>query len=412
MRNATFVEFGLIPTILLIAASSARAQDWPQWRGPTRDNKIVGFTAPATWPKELAKKWQVKVGVGEASPVMVGDKIYAFGRLGGDEVITCLDANGKEIWHDKYPAALIKGPAGPFPGPRSTPAVGEGKVCVLGVHGVVSCLDAASGKLVWRKETAAKPTFFTSTSPLIVDGKCVVFTGGLTAYDLNTGETKWEWKGNAPYGSPALATVDGVKQVVSPAAGALVGVRLADGKPLWEIKVGGFAYQSHYSTPIIDGPMVYYSSSAGRGGKGGKGGGGASSFYALKIQKDGDTFTVAEVWKKPMAADGYHVPLLKDGMLFGVAGRNFFCVDAKTGDELWKDSTPRGECGSILDAGSVLLALTSDKQLVAFNASNKSFAQVAKYQVSDAETWCVPIVAGSRIFVKDKIGMLTLWSIQ
>src|SRR5207253_6521617 len=176
------------------------------------------FTEPTTWPKELTKKWKVTVGVGESSPVLVGDKLYVFARQGGDEVTLCLDAaTGKELWKDKYATAAVKGPAGGFPGPRSTPAVGEGKVCTLGVNGVVSCVDALTGNVVWRKETEAKPMFYTSTSPLIADGKCIVYVGSLTAYDLTNGEAKWEWKGSGtPYGSPVLMTIDGVQQVVTP----------------------------------------------------------------------------------------------------------------------------------------------------------------------------------------------------
>ena len=77
---------------MLFAASGVCADDWPQWRGPNRDNKVTGFTEPSTWPKELTQKWKVTVGLGDASPVLVGDKIYVFTRQGGDEVTLCLDA--------------------------------------------------------------------------------------------------------------------------------------------------------------------------------------------------------------------------------------------------------------------------------------------------------------------------------
>jgi outer membrane protein assembly factor BamB len=114
----------------LWAAAALAAQDWPQWRGPNRDNKVIGFAEPKTWPKELTKKWTVSVGIGEASPVLVGDKLYVFARQQDDEVTLCLDAmTGKEIWQDKYAADVVKGGARGYPGPRSTPAVGEGKVC-------------------------------------------------------------------------------------------------------------------------------------------------------------------------------------------------------------------------------------------------------------------------------------------
>src|SRR6516162_6663288 len=78
--------------LMLLIGNCVVGQDWPQWRGPNRDNKVVGFTAPREWPKELTKKWRVTVGKGEASPVLVGEKLYVFARQGGDEVTLCLDA--------------------------------------------------------------------------------------------------------------------------------------------------------------------------------------------------------------------------------------------------------------------------------------------------------------------------------
>jgi outer membrane protein assembly factor BamB len=395
----------IVGCVLLLGAAAA-AQDWPQWRGPNRDNHVTGFTAPTTWPKALTQKWKVTVGIGESSPVLVGDKVYVFGRQGAEEVTWCLDAaSGKEVWKDKYAAPAVKAPASKFPGTRSTPAVGEGKVCTLGTSGLVSCLDAASGKVLWRK-AKPKPQFYTSTSPIIVDGKCVVFAGALTAFDLADGAEKWTWSGaEAPYGSPVLLTVASVKQVVTPSKGLLAGIGLADGKLLWEVKIGT-AYQNNYSTPLIDGPLVIYSEAPGKG----KGAGGT---LAVKIEKKGDGFTPAPVWKKSLAAAGYHTPVVKDDLVFGVnTGLHFFCLDARTGETLWTDGATRGQCGSILDAGSVLLALTSDKQLVAFRPSRKGFEEVAHYQVSDSEPWSVPIVAGNRIFVKDKAGSLTLWTID
>src|SRR5262245_40826262 len=125
----------LVGFCLLLGAGLVSGQDWPQWRGPNRDNKVTSFNAPTTWPKELMKKWRVKVGLGEASPVLVREKLYVFGRQDGDEVILCLDAgSGKELWKEKYAAAAIKGSASGYPGPRSTPAVADGKICTLGVH--------------------------------------------------------------------------------------------------------------------------------------------------------------------------------------------------------------------------------------------------------------------------------------
>src|SRR4030095_9255226 len=105
-----------------------------------------------------------------------------------------------ELWQDKYDALLITGPAAPFAGPRSSPTVAEGKVITLGVRGVLSCLDAATGKVLWRKNDFqdAAPRFFHSSSPIVTDGLCITplggaGNGGIVAYDLATGNEKWRW---------------------------------------------------------------------------------------------------------------------------------------------------------------------------------------------------------------------------
>lgn len=410
MRNAIWT-MGVFVGLVVTCSTGAQAQDWPQWRGPNRDNKVSGFIAPKTWPKELTKKWQVTVGIGESSPLLVGDKIYVFARQDKDEVTLCLDAaTGKELWKDKLATAAVSGPAKPHQGPRSTPAVAEGKICTLGVAGTVSCLDAATGKVLWRKDTA-KPVFYTSSSPLIVEGKCIVYVDALTAYDLAGGNAKWQWKGaGTPYGSPVLSNALGMKQIVTPTVNGIADVSLADGKELWLVKIGGTPkeYQNNFSTPIVDGQTVIYTAAAKSGGKEN-----FTGTMALKIDKKGDGLAATELWKNSLAAHQFHTPVLKDGLLFGVTtGLNFFCMDSKTGDKLWQDTTARGKCGCILDVGPVLLALSSDKELIAFKASKKAYEEVAKYKVADAETWSIPIIAGNRVYVKDKGGSLTLWTIE
>jgi outer membrane protein assembly factor BamB len=395
-------------SFVLLLAADLRAQDWPQWRGPNRDNKVNGFVEPKTWPKELTKKWQVSVGIGESSPVLVGDKIFAFARDGDDEAIVCLNAtSGKEIWKYKYATPAITGAdSKKFPGPRSTPAAADGKICTFGVNGVISCVDTATGKEAWTKQTKSETQFHTSTSPLIADGKCIIYSAELTAYDLANGDAKWQWKGSgAPYGSPVLMTVDGVKQLVAPTENTLAGVALADGKLLWEVKLPAGNWTINYDTPIIDGSAVIYFVAAKKVG---------GSAMAFKVEKKEGGFGTTELWNmKKLNADQYQTPVLRDGLLFGLTpGANLFCADAKSGNELWVDKTKRGECGATLNAGSVLFSLTSDKNLVAFKPSAEGFMEVAKYVVADEETWATPIVAGHRIYVRDKKGSLTLWTID
>ena len=127
MKNTNQRILAVSGVVLLMAVCCGWTQDWPQWRGANRDAKATGFIAPKSWPKELTQKWKTTVGQADATPALVGDKLYVFARQGGDEVTLCLDAaTGKEVWSDRYAAQGATGPAAGHAGPRSSPTVSEG----------------------------------------------------------------------------------------------------------------------------------------------------------------------------------------------------------------------------------------------------------------------------------------------
>lgn len=167
---------------VLFSVGVASAQDWPQYLGENRAAK-ASFSAPKSWPKELSSKWKVTVGDGVATPALVGERLYVFSRQEGGEILRCLEAaTGKEIWKsEKFDVLPAERPAQDFPGPRCSPTVGDGKVITLGLRGTLSCHDAKDGKLLWRKEDfkGVFPRFFTSASPVVVDGLCIASLGGV-----------------------------------------------------------------------------------------------------------------------------------------------------------------------------------------------------------------------------------------
>jgi outer membrane protein assembly factor BamB len=399
MGNANRLIAVIAGGMVLLGAAYVYGQDWPQWRGPNRDDKASSFTAPATWPKELAEKWKITVGQGDSSPALVGDRLYVFARQGDDEVTLCLNAaDGQEIWRDKYPAKAPSGPsAAVHSGPRSSPAVAEGKVVTLGVNGVLSCLDAATGKELWRKDVYPNivPQFYTAMSPMIADGLCIAQLGGkkegaIMAFDLSSGEVKWKWDGEGPqYASPVLMTADGAKQIVTLTDKSVVGVALTDGKLLWKIPFEGSGMSYNTATPIIDGQAVIYAAS-GRGTK------------AVKIEKQGDGFAFDELWSAQLAPT-FNSPVLKDGLIYGISERGkMYCLDAKTGKEEWTAPDSVGRFGSIIDAGSVLIALPEKTGLIVFKPSATGFEELARIKVSDTSIYAHPVISGNRIFVKDK----------
>jgi outer membrane protein assembly factor BamB len=401
MRKTNLLKAVVVVCVILVGAGAVFAADWPQWRGLNRDGKVSGFKAPAKWPKELTEKWKVTVGSGDASPALVGDRLYVFTRQGAEEVTTCLNAgDGKKIWEDKYEAQAVTGAAARHPGPRSTPAVAEGKVVTLGVGGVLSCLDAGSGKLVWRKDPYPKvvPTFFTSTSPIIVDGMAIghlgkAGNGGIIAYDLATGEEKWRWAAEGPeYSSPVVLTAGGVKQIVTLTEKNIVSIGAADGKLLWKLPFAPARRAYNAATPIVDGDTVIYTG-AGRGTK------------AVKIEKKDDGFAAKELWSNGDLAPQYNTPVLRDGFLFGLSNRsNLFCINAETGQTAWTDSASqgRGGFGAIVSAGDCLLALPSSSELIVFKPDGKAYGEIARYKVSETAIYAHPVISDKRVFVKDE----------
>jgi outer membrane protein assembly factor BamB len=249
---------------------------------------------------------------------------------------------------------------------------------------------------------------------VIADGKCILDVGGpeprggkggkggggggkgeLTAFDLASGEAKWKVEGEAPsYGSPVVAALGGVKQVVVLTSQNLIGVGLADGKLLWSTPLNVGRFQT--ATPVIDGNTVICAGTA------------------FTVEKSGDKFAVKEAWKG-QAPHQYNTPVLKDGVIYGLMGSGrmtrVYAQDAKTGKTLWDTDTNRGECGAILDAGPVLVGLSSDMNLFVFRPDKAEYKEVATYKVADSPTWAMPILAGKRIYVKDRDSLI-LWSLE
>jgi len=420
----------------LAAASATLAQDWPQWRGPNRDAKTSDFKAPKTWPKELIQKWKVTVGDGVATPALVGDKLYVFSREDGNEVTRCLEAaTGKEVWQEKYESLGATGPAAQFSGPRSSPSVANGKVVTIGVRGMISCLDAGSGKKLWRKDDfqGSYPRFHPASSPIIMDGLVIAQLGGqangaILAYDLGTGDEKWRWTGDSPgYASPVLMSVGDAKLIVAETERKVVAVSAKDGKLAWEtpFAVQGMGYNA--ATPIAEGQMLIYAGS-GRGAK------------AVKMEKEGDALAAKELWSNPEKSVQFNTPVIKSGLLYGLTQANeLFCLNVQNGQTAWSAPlTPtgasggggggggsgsgggggrggrgggRGGYGSIVDAGQVLLALTPNSQLIVFEPNDKEFKQLASYKVAEGSTYAYPVASGNRIFIKDK-DSLTLWTTE
>lgn len=397
MKNKTQI-ISLLTALALLISTDSFSQDWPQFRGIGRDAKVTGFKAPAAWPADLIQQWKITVGKGDATPVLVEKKIYLNTRQGDNEVIMCLDAaTGKEIWKNTFPAPVVTGPPASHPGPRSTPAIASGKIVTLGVAGLLSCLDAATGKVLWRKEdvTHAAPDNWPGMSPLIADGLCIASlgkkdTGIVVAYDLITGNEKWKWAGEGPsFSSPSLMTIEKTKQVVLLTEKNLIGLALSDGKLLWQVPAPAQQRYFNAVSPYIDGQTIYYSGS----GKGTK---------AIKVIKQGEKYVTEELWNNTTIGGKFNTPILKDGFLYGFSDqKRIYCINASTGETAWVDNAVSSDFGSIVDCGSVIIGLTSTQNLIVLKPDAKAYTEIVRYKVSETPVYAYPIVAGNDIYVKD-----------
>jgi outer membrane protein assembly factor BamB len=392
------MQITLLIALLFLGSFISSAQNWPQWRGVNRDGKASGFKTPKAWPKELTQVWKVKVGFADASPVLSGKKIFLSTRQGTEEVILCLEAStGKELWKNVYPAPAVTGPAGSHPGPRSTPSVSNGKIVTFGVSGILSCLDAANGKLLWRKEnpTNALPSFYTGMSPLITDEMCIAHvgkkdSGAVIAYNLMTGNEIWKWTGDGPaYSSPSVMTVDGKKLLIVISEKNILALGLSDGKLLWQIPAP--VQQRFYNcvSPYIDGQMIVYSGQ-GLGSK------------AIKVEKQGDQFTTKELWANKEVGAKWNTPVLNKGYYYGFTDtRKIYCINGATGQTAWVDNTVNSDFSTIVDCGSVIIGLASTANLIVIKPNEKEYTELAKYKVSETTVYAYPIVSGKNIYIKD-----------
>jgi len=407
---------GLAPAI-----AQRPSSDWPQWRGSNRDGAAT-FAPPATWPERLNQKWKVEVGIGYAAPITVGDRVFAFSRQNEDEVMRALDAaTGKTIWETKYHAAYKPNPAATGKhgtGPKSTPTFADGRLYSLGMVGVVTAFDAASGKQLWQTAPPKTQTLYhTAMSPIVDRGLVIVHVGGqndgaLTAFDAKSGEVKWAWTGDGPaYGSPIIAELGGTRQVITTTQENLVGVSAATGELLWKRPFSVRATRNAV-TPIVHNPP----SLAGSGG--------ASQIVIVsglglpvtgfKVMNKAGQWTSEDVWVNNDVTMDMSTGVVIGGALYGFSARNsgqYFAIDANTGQTLWLSAPRVAENAAVVRAGNLWFALDTEANLSVVRANPKEFEVVKRYSVAESATWAQPVLSGQRVFIKD-LSTIALWTLN
>jgi outer membrane protein assembly factor BamB len=401
-------SFATSALLIVLVSTGLTAQnaplDYPQWRGKSRDGSASSFSAPASWPETLTRKWKVDVGEGYATPIVVGDAVYAFTRRDGNEVMTALDADtGKERWHTGYPAPYMPGsPAAAHgAGPKATPAFHDGKLFTLGISGIVAAFDAVSGKLVWRTPAPSEHPFFSAaSSPLGDTGVVIAHPGNygpLTAFDANTGEVKWTAGDGGFFASPLITTLAGTRQAITVTQSSVIGVSVNDGGVLWQYPwPGGMGG----TMPVVYGDTVMVSAPN-------------AGVAAFKPTRRDGTWMTETVWETKEIWMYLCNPVVIGDTLFGLSTRNsgqFFALDARTGKVLWLGQPRQATNTAVVKAGDLLFLLNDDGELIVARGSRTGFEPLKRYIVADSATWAQPAISGKRMFVKD-VTSLALWTL-
>ena len=398
--------------ILFTSAITANAQEWTQWRGPTRDGSVSGKNVPGKWPESFQRVWRVEFGEGYSSPVVAGGRVFVHGRSDPNETVAGINlADGKVIWQQRYQADFKKNQYAVqmAKGPNSTPLVIGNRLFTLGVTGIVNAWDTATGRVLWTRDFSksidtSKLFCGTAASPLAVDGRLVVQVGsdvhGGQILGLNpaTGATEWEWKGLGPgYASPVVIDIGGTHHLVTMTEGSIVGVDAKNGKELWSVPFPD-EWHENITTPLWTGSHLIVS-------------GTRAGTHAYSLTQSGGKWQATEVWKNPEVAMYMSSPVFGDGLIYGHSSKKkgqFVAVDAKTGALKWATEGREGEHASLLLTPQHVIFLTNGADLIVAKRGTPAFAVEKRYEVAEAATWAMPVLLGSSLLVRDSTGVMLL----
>ena len=398
---------------LLIPLPSHAASDWPQWRGPNRDGQATGFKAPAHWPAQLQKRWQVDVGLGRSSPIVAGPNAYVFSRREELEVLACIRlADGKELWHGSYAAPYeFDSPSdGHDKGPQSTPVVVDTHILTFGINSTLTCWIRSNGRIKWQRDFSklfkeAGP-LESAMSPVVEGDKCIVHVGGqehgaLLALNLHDGATLWSWSGDGPGdASPIVATLDGERQIVTQSAKACVGVDIDDGALLWSIPYQNEGDRNSVTPLAHEGSIIFSCSDNG--------------LDRYHVERVDEQWEADSSWDNKEVSLGLSSPVIEGDRLFGFSHRHkgqLFAVDLTTGKTLWTSAGRLGESAALVGTGKVLWALTTAGELLVLKASDTEYQELARYKVATTATWAHPVILPDGVLIKDE-SKLTSWKLS
>jgi outer membrane protein assembly factor BamB len=411
-----------LPVLLALCATAA-AGDWPNYRGPNRDDISTEKGLLKEWPKEGPKLlWTYRnLGAGLSGPAVVGDRLYILGGRGKDDLLIALDISGAE------PKELYATRVGPIfdwsgnqwsSGPSATPTVDGDRIYALGGNGDLLCANRADGKEIWRRNLPKdldaeinpigggpkKLGWGFTWSPVVDGDRLICLPGGpkgtVAALNRMTGDVVWrstELTDQAAYTSPAAAEIDGVKQYVILTNQGVYGVAAADGKVLWSQKR---KYGTEViNTPIVRKNLVFVTVGSGQGAE------------LLKIEREaGSAFKVTSVYNNKSIANHHGNVILLENHLYGHSqGSGWTCQAFETGEIAWSDRKVRP--GAIVYADGRFYSLAENDGTVSLvEATPMASKEVSKFRLPQVGSlrkpkqfiWTPPVISGGKLLLRDQ----------
>jgi outer membrane protein assembly factor BamB len=392
-------------------APAKSAADWPQFRGPNRDNISADKGLLKSWPKDGPKViWKAEdIGEGFSSVAVVGDFVYTMGDKDGACWVLALN---KEKGDLAWSAKIGKAGGNRNPGPRGTPTVDGDLLYVIGTFGDLVCLETAKGTEKWRKSFGKdfggrNPRWDFAESPLVDGDRLVCTPGGpkasMVVLDKKTGEEIWRagLKQGAGYASIVISNAGNVKQYVQVTSAGTIGVAAKDGKLLWHYERFS-GNTANIPTPIVLGDEVFTTVGYGKGSA------------LLKLSPDGDGVKSTEEYHTGAMTNKHGGVLIVGDYVYGDAGDNgnVSCFEWKTGKVKWmRNKGKRGKgsgSASVTYADGMLYVHFQNGWVSLVQASPDAFVEESTFRPTNPKEpcWAHPVVTGGRLYIRQRG---TLW---
>ena len=394
-------------------STSLLGADWTQYRGINGDGKSPETIPQVNWAAKPPKVlWKKPTPLGFSSISIAGGRAFTLiseEDKAGTLLETCVafDADtGEKLWsvplkasdydHDGGNAGAPDNRGGD--GPSSTPTTDGKLVFVYDAHMVLSCLNAASGELVWQHDVmdeyeGREIKWFNATSPLMNGDTIYVGGGGagssFLAFNKNSGKLLWKSGDETiTHATPTFTEIDGKPQVIFFVQFGLVSVSANDGKELWRTK---FAFSvSTAASPVVSGNDVYCSAGYGVG--------------SLLVQVN-NTVEPDETWYKAgKLMNHWSTPLVHDGHLYGIfefkkwGKAPLQCVELSTGEIKWSERNfGPGNC---ILVGDKLVVLSDTGEVVLAAASPDSYQELGRTKAVTGKCWSTPAYSNGKIYVR------------